>query len=34
MPSLEDAWARVKDDVYWTANIWDKERVIVEELLD
>ena len=34
MPSLDDVWKRLKEDVYWTAGIWDKERLIVEELLD
>jgi len=34
MPTLEDVWKRLKEDVYWTADIWDKDRVIVEELLD
>lgn len=34
MPSLDDVWKRLKEDVYWTSNVWDKERLIVEELLD
>lgn len=32
-PTLEDCWARLKEDVYWTADIWDKDRIIVEELI-
>ncbi|KLT44165.1 hypothetical protein CC85DRAFT_229877, partial [Cutaneotrichosporon oleaginosum] len=28
-PSLEEAWARVKEDVYYTAGVWDPERVFV-----
>ena len=32
-PSLEDVWNRLKEDVYWTSNIWDKDRIIVEELI-
>ncbi|KAK6906607.1 hypothetical protein I203_100593 [Kwoniella mangroviensis CBS 8507] len=34
MNSLEDVWDRLKEDVYWRANIWDKEKLIVEELID
>jgi hypothetical protein len=34
MPTLEDVWKRLREDIYWTADIWDKDRVIVEELLD
>lgn len=34
MPDLDAVWERLKEDVYWTADIWDKDRVIVEELLD
>ncbi|EIW67764.1 hypothetical protein TREMEDRAFT_33268 [Tremella mesenterica DSM 1558] len=31
--SLSAAWERVKDDVYWTAGVWDKERGRVEEFV-
>lgn len=34
MPGVDDVWKRLKEDVYWTADIWDKDRLIVEELLD
>lgn len=34
MDTLEQVWARLKEDVYWRADIWDKERIIVEELLN
>ncbi|WWC92283.1 uncharacterized protein L201_007237 [Kwoniella dendrophila CBS 6074] len=34
MDNIDQAWARVKEDVYWRAGVWDKERLIVEELLD
>ncbi|ORY26043.1 hypothetical protein BCR39DRAFT_273513 [Naematelia encephala] len=33
-PTVDDVWARLKSDVFWTEGIWDKERVIVEELID
>ncbi|RSH79210.1 uncharacterized protein EHS24_001249 [Apiotrichum porosum] len=33
-PSLEAAWARVRDDVYWTAGVWDPERTVVEEFCE
>ncbi|EIW69896.1 hypothetical protein M231_00930 [Tremella mesenterica] len=33
-PTLEDCWARVKEDVYWKHDIWDKSKIIVEELID
>ncbi|RSH85295.1 hypothetical protein EHS25_005102 [Saitozyma podzolica] len=31
--SIEECWARLKADVYWTAGVWDKERMEVEELI-
>ena len=30
--TLEEAWDRLKKDAYWTAWVWDKDRIIVEEL--
>jgi len=33
-PSLEDAWARVKRDVYWTAGVWDPDRTVVEQFCE
>lgn len=33
-PSLEDAWNRIKSDIYWTAGVWDKEKSTVKELLN
>lgn len=30
-PSLEDTWNRIKEDVYWTGGVWDKDKVVVEE---
>ncbi|KAK4685810.1 uncharacterized protein P7C73_g4328, partial [Tremellales sp. Uapishka_1] len=32
-PSLEACWARLKEDVYWTADVWNKEKMAVEELM-
>ncbi|WVF69059.1 hypothetical protein IAT40_003833 [Kwoniella sp. CBS 6097] len=32
-PSLEDTWKRVKEDVYWTEGVWDREKVQVGEFL-
>ncbi|KAL1408495.1 hypothetical protein Q8F55_005307 [Vanrija albida] len=31
--TIEEAWARVKADPYWTGNVWDKEKVVVRELI-
>lgn len=31
--SLETAWARVKEDVYYTAGVWDKEKIVVNEFI-
>jgi hypothetical protein len=28
-----EVWDRLREDVYWKHDIWDKERVIVEELI-
>ncbi|WVQ85957.1 hypothetical protein IAT38_008125 [Cryptococcus sp. DSM 104549] len=33
MDTLEQVWDRLKEDVYWRADIWDKDRIIVEELI-
>ena len=30
---VEQVWARLREDVYWANDIWDKERIIVEELI-
>ncbi|WVQ96568.1 hypothetical protein IAU59_003673 [Kwoniella sp. CBS 9459] len=32
-PSIEDTWKRVREDVYWTEGVWDKDRVQVGEFL-
>jgi hypothetical protein len=31
--SLENAWERIKGDVYYTAGVWDSGRVAVEEFI-
>lgn len=33
LPNLTAVWDRLKEDVYWRADIWDKEKIIVEELI-
>ncbi|BEJ01839.1 hypothetical protein CcaverHIS631_0605210 [Cutaneotrichosporon cavernicola] len=33
-PSLEEAWERVKADVYWTAGVWDHDRTFVTHIAD
>jgi hypothetical protein len=33
-PTIEQAWTRIKADPYWTGDVWDKERVVVRELLE
>ncbi|KAL1741190.1 hypothetical protein HDZ31DRAFT_84977 [Schizophyllum fasciatum] len=33
-PTLEDCWTRIKEDVYWTERVWDKEKLFVEQLYD
>lgn len=30
---LDAAWARIKDDVYWTGGVWDKEEMRIEQLI-
>lgn len=32
-PSLEAAWARIKEDAYWTGGVWDKDKVVVKEII-
>ena len=31
--TIDDVWARIKDDLYWTAGVWDKENARVDQLL-
>ncbi len=33
MASLDDVWARIKEDKYWTGGVWDKENVKVHEFI-
>lgn len=30
---IEEVWERIKFDFYWVQGVWDKERVIVNELV-
>lgn len=32
--TLEEAWERVKWDVYWTAGVWDHDRLVLEQLCE
>ncbi|PVF99401.1 hypothetical protein CPB86DRAFT_703313 [Serendipita vermifera] len=27
--SIEEVRARVEEDLYWTANVWDKEKIVI-----
>lgn len=29
--SLDTAWERIKEDVYYTAGVWDKGQIVVNE---
>jgi uncharacterized protein YciI len=31
--SLDEAWERVRSDVYYTEGVWDRGRVVVEEFI-
>jgi hypothetical protein len=31
--SLDTAWDRIKGDVYYTAGVWDSDRIVVEEFI-
>ncbi|WWD20699.1 hypothetical protein CI109_105175 [Kwoniella shandongensis] len=33
LDTLEQVWDRIKEDVYWRKDIWDKEKIIVDELI-
>ncbi len=32
-PTLAEAWARIKADKYWTGGVWDKDKVVVREII-
>ncbi|TXT13592.1 hypothetical protein VHUM_00959 [Vanrija humicola] len=32
-PTLEACWERIKADKYWTAGVWDKEKLRVHEII-
>jgi hypothetical protein len=31
--SLSTAWERIKSDVYYTGQVWDTERIVLEEFI-
>jgi len=31
--NLDAAWERIKDDIYWTSGVWDKEKSTVHQLI-
>lgn len=31
--SLGAAWDRVKEDVYYTAGVWDRDQVVINEFI-
>jgi hypothetical protein len=31
--SLEEMWARIRADVYWTEGVWDREKCQVGEFI-
>lgn len=33
MNTIDEVWERIKDDVYWTEGIWDKEKGDVKEFI-
>lgn len=32
-PTIEAAWDRIKADEYWKQGVWDKEKVVVREII-
>lgn len=32
-PTIEACWARIKGDAYWVEGVWDRERVVVREII-
>ncbi|KAI9634608.1 uncharacterized protein MKK02DRAFT_11303, partial [Dioszegia hungarica] len=32
-PDMDAMWKRIKDDVYWTAGVWDRETTQVGEFI-
>jgi len=33
MDTIEQAWERVKSDVYWENKVWDQEKLAIWQLL-
>lgn len=32
-PTIEACWERIKRDVYWTEDVWDRDQVVVREII-
>ena len=32
--SLDTAWERIREDVYYTAGVWDKDKVVVNQFIN
>jgi hypothetical protein len=33
-PTIDQAWARIRGDPYWTEGVWDKDKVVIRELME
>ena len=33
MATIDDVWTRLKSDVYWENNVWDKDQLVIWPLL-
>lgn len=31
--TLDTAWERIKEDVYWTAGVWDRDRLVINQFI-
>ncbi|KAL1404980.1 hypothetical protein Q8F55_008593 [Vanrija albida] len=32
-PTIEECWARIRGDAYWLQGVWDRDRVVVREII-
>lgn len=32
-PTMDEVWSRLREDVFYTEGVWDKDRILVEELI-
>ena len=30
---LDSAWNRIREDVYWTEGVWEREKCVVKEFI-